>query len=98
MNTKMITKISIALMILTFVLSVSSVMAGESKAEFISGTIVQTSHGYALSTNTGEEYMVKGKDVSDMVGQQVAASGTVQEDASGKSIQISSITVTSAND
>ena len=93
MNTTIIKKVSIALMIFTFLATVSA-MAGEKNEQIITGTLEQTNQGIVLSTTTGEHYVVKGKDVSDMVGEQVSATGTVQEFASGKSINVTSIQMT----
>ena len=54
----------------------------------IKGTVEQTDQGIVINAVDGDTYKVHGQDLSDMVGKTVEATGTLAEDASGKSITV----------
>ena len=62
------------------------------QTEEISGTVVKTDEGIALFSDQGN-YMVEGKDLSEMIGKNVKVTGTVQENQGQKVITVSSVSV-----
>jgi hypothetical protein len=66
-------------------LATNAVAADE---ETISGTIVETDQGIFLSADDGATFKVEGQDLSDMVGKDVAITGTLTENESGKTITV----------
>jgi hypothetical protein len=69
-------------------LSVPSALAGEMT---ISGTVEKGDRGIQISTDDGQTYAVQGKDLSEMVGKSVKATGTLAEDADGKIIEVTMV-------
>lgn len=59
--------------------------------ETISGTIMETDQGIVLSADDGATFKVEGQDLSDMVGKNVAITGTLTEGESGKTITVISV-------
>ncbi len=59
--------------------------------ESITGTIEKTDQGIVISADNGDTYIVMGKDLSDMVGQTVKATGTLAEGQAGKTLTVISI-------
>lgn len=59
--------------------------------ESVTGIIEQTDHGIVISADDGDTYIVMGKDLSEMVGQTVKATGTLAESAEGKTLTVISI-------
>lgn len=57
----------------------------------ITGTIEKTDQGIVLSADNGESFLVKGRDLSDMVGRSVQATGTLSEEMGGMTITIIAI-------
>ena len=57
----------------------------------IAGTIQQTGQGIVLSADNGDIYIIIGKDLSEMIGQTVQATGTLTEGRSGKTLTVISI-------
>ena len=57
----------------------------------VTGTIEKTDQGIVISADNGDTYIVMGKDLSDMVGQTVKATGTLAEGQSGKTLTVISI-------
>ena len=55
------------------------------------GTIEKTDQGIVISADTGDTYIVMGKDLSEMVGQTVKATGTLAESQEGKTLTVISI-------
>jgi len=66
----------------------ASALAGE---KTISGTVENSDQGVIISADDGMTYMVKGKDLSDMVGKSVKATGMLEEGSSGVSIQVTMV-------
>ncbi len=62
------------------------------QTEEVSGTVVKTDEGIALFSDQGN-YMVEGKDLSEMIGKNVKVTGTVQENQGQKVINVSSVSV-----
>jgi hypothetical protein len=67
-------------------LSVTGAMAADEQT--ISGTIEKGDAGIVLTADDGMTYAVQGKDLSDMVGKSVKATGTLSESDSGKTISV----------
>ena len=59
--------------------------------ESITGTIEKTDQGIVISADNGDSYIVMGKDLSDMVGETVTATGTLSEGQAGKTITVISV-------
>jgi len=59
--------------------------------ESITGTIEKTDQGIVISADNGDSYIVMGKDLSDMVGETVTATGTLAEGQAGKTLTVISI-------
>ena len=57
----------------------------------VTGTIEKTDQGIVISADDGDTYIVMGKDLSDMVGQTVKATGTLAESHEGKTLTVISI-------
>ncbi len=78
----------IALMLVVGLLAVTGVMAGD---ESVTGTVEQTDQGIVIAADSGDTYLVKGKDLSSMVGKTVKATGMLAEGESGKTLTIVSV-------
>lgn len=65
--------------------------AAAADEETISGTIMETDQGIVLSADDGATFKVEGQDLSDMVGKNVAITGTLTEGESGKTITVISV-------
>ena len=59
--------------------------------ESITGMIEKTDQGIVISADNGDTYIVAGKDLSEMVGQTVKATGTLAEGESGKTLTVISV-------
>jgi hypothetical protein len=59
--------------------------------ESITGTIEKTDQGIVISADNGDSYIVMGKDLSDMVGETVTATGTLSEGQAGKTLTVISV-------
>lgn len=57
----------------------------------LAGTIERTDQGIVLSADNGNTYIVKGKDLSEMIGQTVKVTGTLAEGLSGKTLNLTSV-------
>lgn len=57
--------------------------------ETIAGFVVKTEKGYIIEADDGD-YLVKGKDLSKMEGKMVEATGIINEDAKGDTIEVRS--------
>lgn len=55
--------------------------------ETIVGTVVKTDKGYIIEAEDGD-YLVKGKDVSKMVGKLIEATGVITESDKGDTIDV----------
>ena len=69
-------------------LSTGNVLAGE---QSISGTVEKGAQGIMISTDDGQSYAVQGKDLSDIVGKTVKATGTLEEGKSGNTINVTMV-------
>jgi hypothetical protein len=78
----------IAVMMVVSLLAVAGAIAGENS---ITGTVVKTDQGIVISATDGDTYIVKGKDLSQMVGETIKATGTLAEEPSGKTLTITRI-------
>jgi ankyrin repeat protein len=66
--------------------------AGASVGEkSIAGTIQNTGQGIVLSADSGDTYIIIGKDLSEMIGQTVHVTGTLAEGTSGKTLTVISV-------
>ena len=65
--------------------------------ESLVGAVVKTDQGVALSTDSGE-YLVLGRNLSDMIGKTVAVTGNVELGVMSKTIQARSVKVLAKND
>lgn len=86
----------IAVMLIIGLLSAIPAMAGEHMAgeqSSITGTVQKTDDGIVIAADDGATYKVQGKDLSDMVGKTVLATGTLAESESGKTLTIISVEV-----
>jgi hypothetical protein len=70
------------LLIIGFVAATTAIANEQS----ITGTVEKTDQGVVISTESGDTYQVMGKDLSDMVGKTVKATGTLSEGTSGKAL------------
>ncbi len=79
----------LALMIIVGLLSVTGVIAAE---ETITGYVEKNDSGsIIISADNGESFMVKGQDLSGMVGKSVQVTGTLEESADGKAIMVTAV-------
>jgi biopolymer transport protein ExbD len=62
------------------------------KVREVSGTLVKTNEGIRLFSDSGN-YMLAGRDLSDMVGQNVKVTGTIEENAGKQIITVASVSV-----
>ena len=76
----------LALMVVTVWVSAGAAVAAE---EIITGVVDQNDSGMIIiAADDGEDYVVKGKDLSEMVGKSVKVTGTLAEEADAKTITI----------
>ncbi len=78
----------IAVMLVIGFLTAAVAIAGD---QSITGTVEKTKQGIVISADDGATYMVQGKDLSEMVGKTVKATGTLAEGKSGKTLTVISI-------
>ncbi|MGD8833975.1 MAG: DUF5818 domain-containing protein [Desulfobacteraceae bacterium] len=57
----------------------------------ITGTVEKTDQGIVISADDGATYIVMGKDLTEMVGKTVKATGTLAEGKSGKILTVVSV-------
>jgi hypothetical protein len=58
--------------------------------EIVAGTVVQTDEGIIIEAEDGD-YLVQGKDLSDMVGKAVEVTGIITETDQGYVIQVKKV-------
>jgi hypothetical protein len=58
--------------------------------ETLMGTVVKQGNGFVIEADNGD-YIVKGKDVSKLVGKLVEVTGTITESGGGDTIEVKSI-------
>jgi len=77
------------LMAIMALLTVPVAMAAEGT---ITGKVEKNEAGsIVISADDGESYMVKGQDLSAMVGKSVEVTGTLEEDSGGRSIMVTAV-------
>ena len=69
-------------------LAATGVVAGDNS---ITGKVEKTNQGIIIAADNGDTYLVRGKDLSQMVGKTVKATGTPAEGKSGKTFTVISI-------
>lgn len=72
-------------LILSGLLATATALAGEQN---ITGTVEKTDSGFVISAQDGNTYMVQGRNLADMVGKTVMATGILAESESGKTVII----------
>ena len=76
----------LALTLVLGCLAVGNAMAAE---ETVTGTVAQNDSGMIIiAADDGEDYVVKGQDLSGMIGKSVKVTGTLAEEADAKSITV----------
>ncbi len=78
----------VAVLLVVGLLAATGVIADSSS---VTGTIEKTDQGIVISADNGDNYIVMGKDLSDMVGQTVKATGTLSEGQAGKTLTVISV-------
>ncbi|MGA7875105.1 MAG: hypothetical protein WCA08_05540 [Desulfoferrobacter sp.] len=79
------------LSILTLLVLVSSsALLAAGQEEVIAGTLVKTDEGIIIEADDGD-YLVKGKDLSDMIGKFVEATGYITETDQGYVIEVKKV-------
>lgn len=78
----------LAVFLVIGLLAATGAIAGD---QSVTGTIEKTDQGIVISADDGDTYIVMGKDLSDMVGETVKATGTLAEGAAGKTLTVISI-------
>ncbi|MEJ2157856.1 MAG: DUF5818 domain-containing protein [Desulfobacteraceae bacterium] len=77
-----------AVMVIVGMLAATGAIAGDNS---ITGTVEKTDNGIVISADNGDQYIVMGKDLTDMVGKTVKATGTLAEGKSGKILTVISV-------
>lgn len=79
------------LSILTLLVLVSSsALLAAGQEEVIAGTVLKTDEGIIIEADDGD-YLVKGKDLSDMIGKFVEATGYITETDQGYVIEVKKV-------
>jgi hypothetical protein len=77
-----------AILLVIGLVAATGAIAGD---QSITGMVEKTDQGIVISADTGDTYIVAGKDLSAMVGQTVKATGTLAEGQSGKTLTVISV-------
>lgn len=85
------------ILLLTVVLFAASATSAFAMKEELIGAIVKTDNGVALSTDSGE-YLILGRDLTNLTGETVAVTGTVEDGALSKSIYVTSVKLLTPED
>ncbi len=72
------------------VLVSSSALLAAGQEEVIAGTVLKTDEGIIIEADDGD-YLVKGKDLSDMIGKFVEATGYITETDQGYVIEVKKV-------
>jgi hypothetical protein len=75
-------------MLILGLVAATGAIAGDNS---ITGTVEQTDAGIVISADDGATYIVMGKDLTEMVGKTVKATGTLAEGKSGKILTVISV-------
>jgi hypothetical protein len=78
----------LAFVLVLGLVAASVAVAGQSE---VTGKIEKSEQGIVIMADSGDAYLVMGKDLSEMVGKTVTAKGTLAEDKSGKTITVMSV-------
>lgn len=90
MKTIQTVKYSIAILLTLSFLAVSGAVAGDQVS--LTGTIIKAKDGVRLLIDpTADRVKLEGKDLSEMTGKSVQITGTLEENGSGKSINVQSV-------
>lgn len=82
--------ILLSVLFFSFLLAFSPIKAVAAQEETIVGTLVKHGSAFVLETDEGD-YIVKGKDLSKMVGKMVEITGTISESDKGDTIEAKSV-------
>ena len=77
-----------AIMMIMGLMAATGAIAGDNS---ITGTVEKTDQGIVISADDGATYIVMGKDLTEMVGDTVKATGTLAEGKSGKILTVISV-------
>jgi hypothetical protein len=77
-----------AVMLVIGMLAATGAIAAD---DSITGTVEQTDNGIVISADNGDQYIVMGEDLTDMIGKTVKATGTLAEGKSGKILTVISV-------
>lgn len=80
----------LAVILIVGLMAATGVIAGD---QSVTGKVEQTKQGIVITADDGATYIVMGKDLSEMVGQTVKATGTLAEGADGKTLTVISVEV-----
>jgi len=88
---KRIIRIFVSTVFLTFLFSIciTGIVTG-AQEEVLMGTVVKQGSGFVIEADDGD-YIVKGKDVSKLVGKLVEVTGIITESNRGDVIEVKSI-------
>jgi len=86
-----------SIIVVTGILFTLTAVSAFAADEDLVGAVIKTDQGTALSTDSGE-YLLLGKDLSGMVGETVAVTGTVDEGALANTIKVTSVKVLNDKD
>lgn len=78
----------LAVMLIVGLMAATGVIAGD---QSVTGTVEKTDQGIVIAADDGATYIVMGKDLSEMVGKTVKATGTLAEGATGKTLTVISV-------
>lgn len=78
----------LAVMLIVGLMAATGAIAGD---QSVTGTVEKTDQGIVIAADDGATYIVMGKDLSEMVGKTVKATGTLEEGASGKTLTVISV-------
>lgn len=78
----------LAVMLIVGLMAATGAIAGDSS---ITGTVEKTDQGIVISADNGDKYIVMGKDLTEMVGKTVKATGTLAEGKTGKVLTVISV-------
>ena len=83
------------IVIFAIIIGLFSASLAAAAEETVSGTIENSDNGIVLSTDNGDQFVIKGEDASNLVGKSVKVTGTLTEDEAVKTIDVTSIEVVS---
>lgn len=78
----------LAVMLIVGLMAATGAIAGD---QSVTGTVEKTDQGIVIAADDGATYIVMGKDLSEMVGKTVKATGTLAEGKSGKTLTVISV-------